>query len=325
MITQRRKDAKVFFAALRLCVKCVLKFPPPPAEYRSVKVPTAAVRLRETQNADGGWGYFPGKQSWLEPTFYASIALAGEPAADRAWTLLKSWQAPDGGWRPSAEVQVPSWSTSLCVRLAQSRGEFGEPFQKGVAWLLSSAGNEAPLWWRLLLKTKLVGESDRDLNYIGWPWKPNCASWVEPTAHAIIALKQAAHGFAKVSSTKLWDRVRTGEAHLMDVRCTDAGWNVGNRAARAQDLVAYPETTAIALLGLQGHKDLDKSLDLAARMARDTISPLARAWLTIALKVYGADVPASTVQTTSSPETMIAALNIIAEDQAEFFRTGATT
>jgi hypothetical protein len=290
-----------------------------------VKDPTAAVRLRQTQNADGGWGYFPDKQSWLEPTFYAAIALAGEPAADRAWTLLKSWQGADGGWRPSADVQVPSWSTSLCVRLAQSRGEFGEPFQKGVAWLLSSAGNEAPLWWRLMLKTKLVGDSDRDLNYIGWPWKPNSASWVEPTAHAIIALKQAAHGDAKVSSRKLWDRVRIGEAHLMDVRCTDAGWNVGNRAARAQDLVAYPDTTAIALLGLEGHKDLDKSLDLAARMARDTISPLARAWLTIALKVYGAEVPASTVQITSSPETMIASLNIIAEDKAEFFRTGATT
>jgi hypothetical protein len=279
------------------------------------------VRLRETQNADGGWGYFPGKQSWLEPTFYAAVALQSEPAADRAWELLKSWQAPDGGWRPSADVQVPSWSTSLCVRLAQLRGEFGEPFQKGVAWLLSSAGNEAPLWWRLLLHTKLVGYSDRNLDYIGWPWKPNSASWVEPTAHAIIALKQAS---VKISNEKLWQRVRTGEAHLMDVRCSDFGWNVGNRAARQQDLVAYPETTAIALLGLQGHNDLGKSMDLAARMARETISPLARAWLTIALRVYGADVPPPAVLT-SSPETMIAALTVIAEEKAEFFRTRSAT
>jgi hypothetical protein len=287
-----------------------------------VKDPTAAVRLRETQNADGGWGYFPGKQSWLEPTFYAAVALQGEPAADRAWELLNCWQGADGGWRPSADVQVPSWSTALCVRLAQSRGEFGEPFQKGVAWLLSSAGNEAPLWWKLLLRTKLVSYSDRNLNYIGWPWKPNSASWVEPTAHAIVALKQAA---LKMPSAKLWERVRNGEDHLMDVRCSDGGWNVGNRAARAQDLVAYPDTTAIALIGLQGHNDLGKSLDLAARMARETISPLARAWLTIALRVHGADVPASTAQLTSSPETMIAALGIIAEEKAEFFRTGDAT
>jgi hypothetical protein len=284
------------------------------------------VRLRQTQNADGGWGYFPGKQSWLEPTFYAAVALGGEPAADRAWELLKSWQAADGGWRPAADVQVPSWSTSLCVRLAQSRGEFGEPFQKGVAWLLSSAGNEAPLWWRLLLRTKLVGDSDRNLAYIGWPWKPNSASWVEPTAHAIVALKQAS---ARISSGKLQERVRIGEAHLMDVRCSDSGWNCGNRSARQQDLVAYPETTAIALIGLQGQADLGKSMDLAARMARETISPLARAWLTIALRVHGAEVPASTAEMTSSPETMIAALNIIAEENAQLFRTqgsrGATT
>ena len=93
---------------------------------------TAAESLRQSQNADGGWGYFPGKQSWLEPTFYAAVALDGEPAADRAWELLKSWQGADGGWRPSADVQVASWGTALCVTLAQARGEFGEPFQKGV-------------------------------------------------------------------------------------------------------------------------------------------------------------------------------------------------
>jgi len=280
------------------------------------------VRLRKTQNADGGWGYFPGKQSWLEPTFYAAVALQGEPAADRAWELLKSWQGSDGGWRPSADVNVPSWGTSLCVRLAQLRGEFGEPFQKGVAWLLSSAGNEAPLWWRLLLRTRLVGGTDRNLDYIGWPWKPNSASWVEPTAHAIVALKQAA---PKISSAKLRDRVHIGEEHLMDVRCTDGGWNVGNRSARQQDLVAYPDTTAIALIGLEGHKDLGKSIDLAVRMAAETISPLARAWLTIALRVHDAKVPPSTAQIASSPEAMIAALDIIAQEKPEFYRTGGTT
>lgn len=299
-----------------------LKFPRNPAEYRGVKDPTAAVRLRDAQNADGGWGYFPGKQSWLEPTFYAAVALAGEPAADRAWELLKSWQGADGGWRPSADVQIPSWGTSLCVTLAQSRGETGEPFQKGVQWLLSSKEVELALWKRMLFRTKLFGDPDRNLDLIGWPWKPGQASWVEPNVHAIVALKQAS---VKIPSARLKDRVRMGEAELIDVRCADGGWNYGSHAALQVDLVAFPETTALALIGLQGHAGLEKSLDLAARMAADTTSPLARAWLTIALRLHGALVPASAVEIATSPETMIAALSIIAEEKAEFFRTGGTT
>jgi len=287
-----------------------------------VKDPTAAVRLRQTQNADGGWGYFPGKQSWLEPTFYAAVALAGEAGADRAWALLKSWQNDDGGWRPSAGVQVATWATSLCVTLAQSRGEFGEPFQKGVSWLLGSAGSEGPLWRRMVLATGIFGKIDRDLSLKGWPWKPDTASWVEPTAHAIVALKQAA---AKAPSSKLEERVRIGQAQLMDVRCGDFGWNYGNHAALNVDLVAYPETTGLALVGLQGHPDLGKSIDLATKMARETPSPLARSWLTIALKLHQAEVPPSAGEIAPSPETMLTALSIIADQQPEIFRTGAVT
>lgn len=280
------------------------------------------MRLRESQNADGGWGYFPRKQSWLEPTFYAAVALAGEPAADRAWDLLKTWQGPDGGWRPSADVQVPGWGTSLCVSLAQSRGETGVPFQKGVQWLLGSREVELALWKRLLFRTKLFGSPDRNLDLEGWPWKPGQVSWVEPNTHAIVALKQAS---SIVSSARLNDRVRMGEAELLDVRCADGGWNYGSHAALQVDLVAFPETTALALIGLQGRPELGKSLDLAAKMARETTSPLARAWLTIALRLHGATVPATTVEIAPSPEIMIAALNIIAEEKPQFFHTGGTT
>ena len=280
------------------------------------------MRLRQTQNADGGWGYFPGKQSWLEPTFYAAVALQGDPAADRAWELLKSWQGSDGGWRPAADVQVPGWGTSLCVSLAHSRGEFGEPFKKGVAWLLNVKEVGTALWARMLFRTKLFGAPDRNIDLIGWPWKPGQASWVEPNSHAIVALKQA---WMKVPSARLQDRVRMGEAELMDVRCGDGGWNYGSSAALKVALVAFPETTGLALIGLQGHAGLEKSLDLAARMARETVSPLARAWLTIALRVHGADVPASTAKIATTPETAVLALSLIAEQNPHFFRTGAAT
>lgn len=35
-----------------------------PGTYRADRVDA----LIATQNADGGWGYFAGKRSWLEPT-----------------------------------------------------------------------------------------------------------------------------------------------------------------------------------------------------------------------------------------------------------------
>jgi hypothetical protein len=87
----------------------------------------------------------------------------------------------------------------------------------------------------------------------------------------------------------------------MDVRCRDGGWNYGSRAVMGGDLPSYPETTALALLGLQGHGDLSQSLDRAGQMARDqqqekgakevnAPSPLARAWLRLALRLHGVKV-----------------------------------
>jgi Prenyltransferase and squalene oxidase repeat len=65
--------------------------------------------LRKSQNADGGWSYFPGKRSWFEPTAYAMLALQGRPdseaALGSAWNLLRSWQLKDGSFRPSGQVQ----------------------------------------------------------------------------------------------------------------------------------------------------------------------------------------------------------------------------
>lgn len=274
--------------------------------------------LRGAQNADGGWGYFPGKQTWLEPTAYAALALHGEPAADRAWALIRSWQMADGSWRPAADVQIPHWTTSLAVTIATARAEFGDPFRRGVAWLLGSAGVESKLINRAAARIGLL-EADRDLSLKGWPWKPNTSSWVEPTAHALVALR---HASSKISSGDLGDRVRIGEAQLLDVRCRDGGWNYGSRAALGEDLPSYPETTALALVGLQGHANLSKSIELAKTMALDRRSPLARAWLRIALRLHGVDSPPLPL---GSPlrDTIVTAVDALGAGSGyEFFRAG---
>jgi len=73
----------------------------------------------------------------------------------------------------------------------------------------------------------------------------------------------------------------------MDVRSQDGGWNYGSPAALGVDLPSYPETTALALLALQGRNDLGKAFDLARRQMGETPSPMARAWLTIAMRLHG--------------------------------------
>jgi hypothetical protein len=96
---------------------------------------------------------------------------------------------------------------------------------------------------------------------------------------------------------------------LLNVRCVDGGWNYGNRTARGDELRSYPETTGIALVGLQGRPELGKTLDLAGGMLRETASPMARAWLTIALRVNGIFVAAPDTQVT--PDVLITALEAL--------------
>lgn len=278
--------------------------------------------LRSAQNPDGGWGFFPKRRSWLEPTAYATLALHGDPAADRAWTLLKSWQGSDGSWRPSADVQISHWDTALCVTLAAVRGEFDEPFRKGVEWLLNTAGVESSLVNRIASRVGLL-DAERDLSLKGWPWKPGTSSWVEPTAHALVALKKAS---AKVSNPDLRNRVQMGEAQLLDIRCRDGGWNYGNRTVLEVELPSYPETTALALLGLQGHPGIGDAVEAAGRMLRGSPSPMARAWLNIALRLHGAEVPAAPDET-PGPDVLITALEALgsAEGNYALLKAGLTT
>jgi hypothetical protein len=276
-----------FFAASQGAVVRVLKNPVETADLKVVGnyLDVRLDQLRSAQNPDGGWGYFRGKQSWLEPTVYAALALHGEPAAHRAWALLSRWQRVDGSWRPAADVQIANWGTALCVTLALARGESGSAFRAGVGWLLNSAGVESSLVNRTAARVGIFN-AERNLSLKGWPWKPNTSSWVEPTAHTLVALKLAS---VKMPESDVRDRVQLGEAQLLDVRCKDGGWNYGSRAALGIDLPSYPETTALALLGLQGRSDLESTFAAAAKMARETPSPLARAWFTLVCRLHGED------------------------------------
>jgi hypothetical protein len=283
--------------------------------------------LRQAQNPDGGWGYFPGKQSWYEPTTYAMLALQGTPGSDapldRAWKLLRSWQTPDGSSRPNGQVQGGTWVTAQAVTLACVRGVYDDPVRSSVDWLLRVVGAETSLAMRAaafvgLLKTKA------DISHRGWPWRDGNASWIEPTVQALLALKKVAKNYR---NPELDRRVSEGEAQILSRRCSDGGWNCGNPNVLNYDLPSYPETTALALLGLQGRsrKELDEPLAVATRFRAETRSSLARAWLVIALRCHGGDPQPAGMDSSSSTDVMLTALEALGHPEGNYalLRTGA--
>jgi hypothetical protein len=270
--------------------------------------------LRGSQNADGGWGYFPGKQSWLEPTAYTMLALQGLPdsdaALDRAWQLVRSWELADGSVRPGVEIADGTWVTSLLVLMACVRGVQDGNIARAVAWLLRVVGAEHNLAMRAfsyfnLLKTKL------DVSHQGWPWRNGNAAWIEPTALTLVALKKAAAHYA---SAELKRRVGEGEELLLARRCSDGGWNCGNPNVLNFNLPSYPESTGLALLGLQGRsaRELAGPLDVARRFRLETKSSLAKAWLALALRCHGENPGAPPGDSRVSPDIMLAALEALA-------------
>lgn len=248
--------------------------------------------LLAAQNEDGGWGYFAGKRSWLEPTAYSMLALDGDSRAsvalERGWKALRSWQLPDGAWRGGPQVLDAHWATALAVTLHVARREFDGPFRRGVDWLLRTMGSEESLWlWMARWLKMQTIEFDPSVH--GWPWTPGTSSWVEPTVHALIALKKSAPYYR---ANEIALRVGITERFLMDRRCVDGGWNYGNRRVLNVDLPSFEESTALALLALRGNPSLDlgRTLELARQFWKNTSPPLARAWLSIALRNCGVSV-----------------------------------
>jgi hypothetical protein len=245
--------------------------------------------LLRTQNADGGWGYFAGKQSWMEPTAYATLALlkssGSQAAVERAWRQMQTWQTPDGGWRPGGGVQDPTWVTSLGLIAGASLGIGQAARQRSVEWLLKLSGRESR--WTVRVASYLhMLKTDVNVNHEGWPWWPGNSAWIEPTAMGILALKKSTgpkpdHAVAA--------RVKDGEELILSRRGRDGGWNSGNPSVLKVDIPSYPETTAIALIGLQGRspQELAGPLASAGGFYGETKSSLAKAWLTIAFRCHG--------------------------------------
>ena len=63
-----------------------------------------------------------------------------------------------------------------------------------------------------------------DPAFTGWPWQSGTAAWVEPTVHAVMALRQALkHSRDARTAKAIAGRIVIGQRMLLDRRCRDGG------------------------------------------------------------------------------------------------------
>ena len=152
--------------------------------------------LIKAQNRDGGWGMAQGRNSNTEATSFALMALTslGQQSLagviDRGAYWLIHRQRPDGSWPLMDGVGESSWTTGLAIIALTPFDTYRSRALRGAEWLLLQKGKVT--WISSLLyrwvPRKLPVQINPDLQ--GWPWTAGTASWVEPTAYALIALKK---------------------------------------------------------------------------------------------------------------------------------------
>jgi hypothetical protein len=229
--------------------------------------------LEGARNPDGGWGSRQGQTSEAEPTALAALALDDDDA--RGW--LGARQRDDGAFAIDAGPYTNDSATSLCA-LALGSGPACERALDHVERHRARPASSSPA-------IPVDGS-------VGWPWASDTASWVEPTARALWALR-----ILRPASTAIGDAV----ALLRDRECVGGGWNYGNRVVLGEELPPFGETTAVALIGLRGIDDTleRRGLSVLEHLSRiESGGGLTLATALVALRLHGASRAASTVERT---------------------------
>jgi hypothetical protein len=268
---------------------------------QSNDISAALAALISVQEPRGGWGWRRGVPANTECTALAVLALdawngggSGIRQNLRAGiTWLESSQHDDGSWPLGEQVPESSWMTSVATCALARAAPAGGHALRGARWLLGNRSRGPTfiqrIFMRLSSEPPLV---DQDPELLGWPWAVDTAPWVEPTAWALLALKQLR---SSVSTRRAADRIDQGHLLLRDRMCRGGGWNYGNKAVLGFDLSPYPDTTALALIALQDHQIADVTEPSIARlreMMAEYSSSLALALSILALQLYGRDITA---------------------------------
>ena len=203
----------------------------------------AAHLLASLRNTDGGFGVGVGQPSETEPTVLAALAL--DDAGARGW--LAEHQRENGSFSFGAGPYVNDSVTGLGALALEP----GRERERALDHVESKRA-------RRVDSTSAV---PIDESAVGWGWAEGTASWVEPTATALWALR-----LMRPLSVAVKDAV----ALLRDRESVGGGWNYGNRVVLGEELPPFVQTTGIALVGLSGmDPDLEgRGLDTLSRLWR---------------------------------------------------------
>ena len=156
-----------------------------------------------------------------------------------------------------------------------------------VTRLLESRGREGHWFWRW--KFRLAERQVKfDPAKYGWGWTEETASWVVPTAFAVLALEQTLRA-GVIEPGGAGERIRLGKAMLLDRMCAGGGWNSGNPEVFGVALKPHLDTTAIAALALQDHFDRPEVLGSLGWMWERSVrcpSAYSVAWTLLATAVF---------------------------------------
>ncbi len=192
---------------------------------------------------------------------------------ERGLAWLKRQIGPSGAVTLPGDPDHPHWSTSLALFAASRLGETGATWRESARFLLN--------WQSVVTEPDPAIPLNSELE--GWPWYPDSFSWVIPTAHALLALRLTGNGSHS--------RVSEGVALLLDRACVAGGWNYGNREVLGQTLDPMAETTAWALLALQGEPPAQDATELGlgvlTRELRTHASSLSLAMALLCFQLYG--------------------------------------
>jgi len=250
------------------------------------------------QNQDGGWGFQPSCESRVEPTCWSLLALRDVPCRvatevmARARHYLLAAQLRDGSWPASREETRGSWVTSLACSVLSSENQSTEAVSAGRRWLcrdLPLDSSPFRLFVRRLFSS--ASHSAHNDSLRGWGWTPRTSSWVEPTAFALLALRDvAAASLPREASARRQLAVEL----LYDRMCPGGGWNCGNPmvyGVAGEPLVLPTSWALLALRDQPSHEKKTASLAWLQQAYPQVRSLASLAVAKIALQACGAGVP----------------------------------